>query len=189
MTIRKTCERQSNNHGHNVNWLQFELRHSDFLHLGFEFPCCYEKLIIYIEGRLTIPFKPIFHVDFTNKPWIWSNLFARSDGGAMEVLCQAEWPVARVVHHPLDLSISSRYTSIDYIYNLCRLGWWRDDGPQGDPFHPDTRILGGGFHRVFYGHHRDPWGNNPIWLIIMFQLGWKHQLDKIHLYVFCWHFV
>lgn len=146
MTIKTTCERQSNNHGHNVNWLQFELRHSDFLYLGFEFPCCYEKLI-YIEGRLTTPFKPIFHVDFTNKPWIWSNFYTKRFC-AMEVLCQAEWPVARVVHHPLDLSISSRYTSID-IYNLYRLGWWRDDGPRGDPFHPDTTILAGCFHRFF----------------------------------------
>ena len=63
MIIQKTCDRQSNNNGHDVKWLQFDCVTRFCLYVGFEFPCCYEKLI-YIEGRL---FKQYFKIKLDNQ--------------------------------------------------------------------------------------------------------------------------
>ena len=38
--------------------------------------------------------------------------------------------------------------------------------------------LGGGNSQIF-NFHPDPWGNDPIWLTNIFQMGWNHQLDGV----------
>ena len=39
------------------------------------------------------------------------------------------------------------------------------------------RWLGGGFPKDFWNFHPENWGNDPISLYNIFQLGWNHQLD------------
>ena len=39
-------------------------------------------------------------------------------------------------------------------------------------------LLGGGNSNIFY-FHPEPWGNDPIWLRNIFQLGWNHHLVNI----------
>ena len=61
-----------------------------------------------------------------------------------------------------------------------RMGKWGDFGVFGRlGWLLQQQQLAGGF-KHFWNLHPDPWGNDPIWLIHIFQVGWfNHQLERL----------
>ena len=97
-------------------------------------------------------------------------------GGSSSLLSKAR--TLSVTGHPSWDSmakLSTRWFFVTFLGCLSSLFIWLSDLQPGDEKVTLNHLVGGGNSNMFY-FHPDPWGNDPIWLINTFQLGWNHQL-------------